>query len=73
MAAQQTPEMRRVPLESLFLEVKSMREDEDVKEYLGKALDPPSLASMDAALSNLIEGRCSASRSRVQKQTHVVG
>ncbi|SPO28801.1 probable Putative DEAH-box ATP-dependent helicase UM11114 [Ustilago trichophora] len=55
MAAQQTPEMRRVPLESLFLEVKSMREDEDVKEYLNKALDPPSLASMDAALSNLIE------------------
>ncbi len=47
--------MRRVPLESLFLEVKSMREDEDVKEYLNKALDPPSLASMDAALSNLIE------------------
>lgn len=32
-----------------------MREDEDVKEYLNKALDPPSLASMDAALSNLIE------------------
>ncbi|SJX64352.1 uncharacterized protein SRS1_14994 [Sporisorium reilianum f. sp. reilianum] len=55
MAAQQTPEMRRVPLESLFLEVKSMREDEDVKEYLNKALDPPSLASMDAALSNLVE------------------
>lgn len=55
MAAQQTPEMRRVPLESLFLEVKSMREDEDVKEYLNKALDPPSLASMDAALTNLIE------------------
>lgn len=55
MVAQQTPEMRRVPLESLFLEVKSMREDEDVKEYLNKALDPPSLASMDAALSNLIE------------------
>lgn len=55
MAPQQTPEMRRVPLESLFLEVKSMREDEDVKHYLGKALDPPSLASMDAALSNLIE------------------
>ncbi|SNX86353.1 probable Putative DEAH-box ATP-dependent helicase UM11114 [Melanopsichium pennsylvanicum] len=55
MAAQQTPEMRRVPLESLFLAVKSMREDEDVKEYLNKALDPPSLASMDAALSNLIE------------------
>ncbi len=59
MAAQQTPEMRRVPLESLFLEVKSMREDEDVKEYLNKALDPPSLASMEAALSNLIEAeRC---------------
>ncbi|PWZ01162.1 P-loop containing nucleoside triphosphate hydrolase protein [Testicularia cyperi] len=55
MAAQQTPEMRRVPLESLFLEVKSMREDEDVREYLNRALDPPSLASMDSALTNLIE------------------
>ncbi|KAJ1596550.1 hypothetical protein NDA11_007513 [Ustilago hordei] len=55
MAAQQTPEMRRVPLESLFLQVKSMREEEEVREYLNKALDPPSLASMDAALSNLIE------------------
>ncbi|SPO38961.1 probable Putative DEAH-box ATP-dependent helicase UM11114 [Pseudozyma flocculosa] len=55
MAPQQTPEMRRVPLESLFLEVKSMREDEDVKHYLGKAIDPPSVASMDTALKTLIE------------------
>ncbi len=55
MSAQQTPEMRRVPLESLFLQVKSMRQDEDVQLYLNKALDPPSLASMDAALTNLIE------------------
>ncbi|KAN0062041.1 putative ATP-dependent RNA helicase ucp12 [Thecaphora frezii] len=55
MSAQQTPEMQRVPLESLFLEVKSMREDEDVRLYLGKAIDPPSLASMDTALQTLVE------------------
>lgn len=33
MVPQQTPEMRRVPLESLFLQVKAMREDEDVKVH----------------------------------------
>lgn len=45
MAPQQTPEMKRVPLESLLLQVKAVREDEDVKEFLGKAISPPSIPS----------------------------
>ncbi|KDN52913.1 P-loop containing nucleoside triphosphate hydrolase protein [Tilletiaria anomala UBC 951] len=55
MALQQTPEIRRVPLENLFLQVKAMREDEDVKAYLLRALDPPEVTAMEAALKNLIE------------------
>ena len=47
--------MKRVPLESLFLQVKAMREDEDVKEFLGKALSPPTISSMDKALQTLID------------------
>ncbi|CEH17449.1 atp-dependent rna helicase a [Ceraceosorus bombacis] len=55
MSAQQTPEIRRVPLESLFLQAKAMDEETDVKDYLGQAIDPPNVGSMDQALSTLIE------------------
>jgi HrpA-like RNA helicase len=41
MMPQQTPEMRRVPLESLFLQAKAMSDDLDIKSYLQEALDPP--------------------------------
>ncbi|KAF7303226.1 Dead deah box [Mycena kentingensis (nom. inval.)] len=43
------PEILRVPLESISLTVKVMREDEDVKLFLMRAIDPPKLAAMQAA------------------------
>ncbi|KAI9508352.1 P-loop containing nucleoside triphosphate hydrolase protein [Russula earlei] len=49
------PEILRVPLESICLSVKAMREDEDVKEFLSHAIDPPEVAAMDKALSVLGE------------------
>ncbi|KAI0320072.1 P-loop containing nucleoside triphosphate hydrolase protein [Amylostereum chailletii] len=49
------PEIQRVPLESIALTVKSTRETEDVKEFLGRAIDPPEVAAMDKALSVLEE------------------
>ncbi|KZV88008.1 P-loop containing nucleoside triphosphate hydrolase protein [Exidia glandulosa HHB12029] len=47
------PEILRVPLESLSLSVKAMREDEDVKSFLSRAIDPPSITAMDRAWVNL--------------------
>lgn len=55
MTPQQTPEIRRVPLESLFLQAKAMDEDTDVKAYLGEAIDPPNVGSMEQALRTLVE------------------
>ncbi|KIJ54301.1 hypothetical protein M422DRAFT_25225 [Sphaerobolus stellatus SS14] len=49
------PEILRVPLESLSLAVKSVREDEDVKLFLLKAIDPPPVAAMEKAWSVLEE------------------
>ncbi|KAH9964169.1 P-loop containing nucleoside triphosphate hydrolase protein [Russula dissimulans] len=49
------PEILRVPLESICLAVKATREDEDVKEFLSRAIDPPEVAAMDKALSVLEE------------------
>lgn len=47
------PEILRVPLDSLSLSVKAMREDEDVKDFLGRAIDPPSMVAMNKAWVNL--------------------
>lgn len=48
------PEMMRVSLESVVLHVLSMKKS-DVSSYLAAALDPPSLASISSAISNLLE------------------
>ncbi|KAJ7897125.1 P-loop containing nucleoside triphosphate hydrolase protein [Mycena olivaceomarginata] len=49
------PEILRVPLESISLTVKVMREEEDVKLFLKRAIDPPKVAAMEAAWSVLEE------------------
>ncbi|EPQ60243.1 P-loop containing nucleoside triphosphate hydrolase protein [Gloeophyllum trabeum ATCC 11539] len=47
------PEILRVPLEQLCLTVKAMREEEDVKRFLTRAIDPPAIAALDNAWSVL--------------------
>ncbi|KAK0198729.1 P-loop containing nucleoside triphosphate hydrolase protein [Armillaria mellea] len=47
------PEILRVPLENISLAVKVTREDEDVKHFLGKAISPPDVSSMDTAWTTL--------------------
>ncbi|KAF8215940.1 P-loop containing nucleoside triphosphate hydrolase protein [Mycena galopus ATCC 62051] len=49
------PEILRVPLESISLTVKVMREEEDVKLFLQRAIDPPKVAAMEAAWAVLEE------------------
>ncbi|KAJ6520085.1 P-loop containing nucleoside triphosphate hydrolase protein [Mycena sanguinolenta] len=49
------PEILRVPLESISLTVKVMREEEDVKLFLTRAIDPPKVAAMEAAWAVLEE------------------
>ena len=64
------PEILRVPLESILLAVKATKEDQDIKvgdilsissishslqAFLGQAIDPPSIASMDRAITTLEE------------------
>ncbi|TFK41870.1 P-loop containing nucleoside triphosphate hydrolase protein [Crucibulum laeve] len=49
------PEILRIPLESISLTVKAMREDEDVRLYLSQAIDPPKVAAMEKAWSVLQE------------------
>ncbi|KAJ7492368.1 P-loop containing nucleoside triphosphate hydrolase protein [Mycena latifolia] len=55
MAKFPVPEILRVPLESISLTVKVMREEEDVKLFLSRAIDPPKVASMEAAWTVLEE------------------
>ncbi|ODN98303.1 ATP-dependent RNA helicase A [Cryptococcus wingfieldii CBS 7118] len=47
------PEILRTPLEALFLQVKAMNEDTDVKAFLGKAIDPPKMDAINAAWQTL--------------------
>ncbi|KAI9600798.1 hypothetical protein H4Q26_000591 [Puccinia striiformis f. sp. tritici PST-130] len=47
------PEILRTPLEALFLQVKAIREKEDVPTYLQKALTPPLQSAVDRAIENL--------------------
>ncbi|GLB35802.1 putative helicase associated domain (HA2) Add an annotation [Lyophyllum shimeji] len=55
MAKFPVPEILRVPLESISLTVKVMREEEDVKLFLSRAIDPPKVAAMERAWSTLEE------------------
>ncbi|KAI0059514.1 P-loop containing nucleoside triphosphate hydrolase protein [Artomyces pyxidatus] len=55
MAPFPTPEILRVPLESIALTVKAARETEDVKAFLSRAIDPPKVVAMDKALAVLEE------------------
>ncbi|KNZ80627.1 Putative DEAH-box ATP-dependent helicase [Termitomyces sp. J132] len=55
MAKFPLPEILRVPLESISLTVKVMREEEDVKLFLNRAIDPPELVAMERAWSTLEE------------------
>ncbi|KZT55357.1 P-loop containing nucleoside triphosphate hydrolase protein [Calocera cornea HHB12733] len=43
------PEMLRVPLERLVLQVKVTKEDEDAKTFLLKAISPPKMSALDQA------------------------
>jgi HrpA-like RNA helicase len=49
------PEIMRTPLEALFLQVKAMNEETDVKAFLSRAIDPPKMASMDNAWQTLLD------------------
>ncbi|KAG0702732.1 P-loop containing nucleoside triphosphate hydrolase protein [Suillus ampliporus] len=49
------PEILRTPLESISLTVKVMRESEDVKHFLNRAIDPPEVSAMDKAWNVLEE------------------
>ncbi|KAH0838102.1 P-loop containing nucleoside triphosphate hydrolase protein [Lanmaoa asiatica] len=49
------PEILRIPLESISLIVKVMRENEDVQHFLKKAIDPPNVSAMDEAWLTLQE------------------
>lgn len=53
MSPHPTPEIMRIPLEALCLQIKAMRADEDVKVFLGKALDPPDVRAIDSAWATL--------------------
>ncbi|KAG9026944.1 hypothetical protein FRB95_008310 [Tulasnella sp. JGI-2019a] len=47
------PEILRVPLDALSLQVKAADEDVDVASFLGKAIDPPKDTAMTAAWKTL--------------------
>ncbi|GJN87301.1 hypothetical protein Rhopal_000249-T1 [Rhodotorula paludigena] len=53
MSPQPTPEIQRTPLEALLLQIKSTRPAADVREYLGKALDPPDVKAIETAWATL--------------------
>lgn len=55
MAAQQAPEIQRLPLDNLCLQIKAMRGDEDVRRFLSKAIDPPASTAIDVALQHLVD------------------
>jgi hypothetical protein len=61
LPAHSVPEMLRTPLEHLVLQIRVMREKEeeegavDVKAYLAKAIEPPSVAAIDTAWRVLLD------------------
>ncbi|KAI8802682.1 P-loop containing nucleoside triphosphate hydrolase protein [Cladochytrium replicatum] len=54
MPAHEKPEMLRMPLEQLCLQIKAMGVS-DVTRFLREAIDPPSLANIERAVSTLRE------------------
>ncbi|EIW86949.1 P-loop containing nucleoside triphosphate hydrolase protein [Coniophora puteana RWD-64-598 SS2] len=55
LAGFSVPEILRTPLENISLTVKVMREHEDVKSYLSRAIDPPEVTAIEKAWSILEE------------------
>lgn len=57
MASEQVPEMLRLPMEQLSLQVKSMQEDENesVSDFLSQALSPPATSGLEKAWKTLVE------------------
>ena len=55
MADQPTPELVRIPLEMLSLQIKAIHEDADVRAYLSRAITPPDMRAVDRAWALLIE------------------
>ncbi|KAL1683937.1 P-loop containing nucleoside triphosphate hydrolase protein [Schizophyllum commune] len=55
MAPFPTPEIQRVPLESVCLAVKAAREHQDPRAFLAGMISPPDMATMDRALATLEE------------------
>ncbi|MBW0487030.1 hypothetical protein O181_026745 [Austropuccinia psidii MF-1] len=47
------PEISRMPLETIFLQIKAIRDQEDVATYLQKALTPPPKLAIDHAIETL--------------------
>ncbi|KIK70609.1 hypothetical protein GYMLUDRAFT_148068 [Collybiopsis luxurians FD-317 M1] len=55
MANFAVPEILRVPLDSVCLAVKTIHQDQDVKNYLTRAIDPPEISAIETAWSILEE------------------
>lgn len=53
MANHAMPEIKRIPLEALCLQIKATNERADVKDYLARALDPPDVRAVDSAWATL--------------------
>lgn len=53
MQAQPTPEIRRAPLEQLYLSVRAMG-IKDAQRFLGEAIDPPEAVALDTARDTLV-------------------
>ena len=52
--AETMPEMQRTPLEGVVLQVKAIAHGHDVRAFLARALDPPSLEALDATHTRLV-------------------
>lgn len=53
LPAETTPEMQRTPLESVMMQVKAISRA-DVREFLGRALDPPKMSALEATHERLV-------------------
>ncbi|KAL4401098.1 putative ATP-dependent RNA helicase Ucp12 [Malassezia pachydermatis] len=52
--AQSVPEIQRTPLEGVVLQVKALQPKGDVKAFLQKAIDPPSMDALEATHTRLV-------------------
>lgn len=55
MKKYQTPEIMRVPLEEMILQIHHLHLSDTADEFLSKVLQPPQKKSVDGAISNLIQ------------------